>query len=389
MKEEELIKKLENIELPRIEVQSHQRRLRVALLQSQYFEEHPRGVAVLKSKMQGGIDTMKGLISWRPVWKPALVGALAIALIVSFALIIPPHLGQSPLGQSPEVLAAEIATNSPEVKAVLGEGEITIMGLRVTDGKGMVICGAKTSFPISAEVDLKAKKVTDIARLPIPELSKIEEEEAISIANAEPKVKELLDNGAIIGKVYPAILSGIITREDWEYKSEVVITKMACVAIELGDESWGILVDFNSRKVNRILKPSPMKKTKAEEPVPPMTPPPPVAQIEEVKNIAKADPRVQELLGQGATISAISPQTIGIVTISENNGNGCYRGASFPVASQDKFEVTIELEEEKHWAVLVNLAEKRVESITEGEWPQGIVYRTSVHRISSSEVPRK
>ena len=48
MKQEELIKKLENVDLPEIEVQSHRRRLRMALLQSQYFEEQPGKVIALK-----------------------------------------------------------------------------------------------------------------------------------------------------------------------------------------------------------------------------------------------------------------------------------------------------------------------------------------------------
>ena len=60
MKEEELIKKLENTKLPRIEVKSHQCRLRMALLQSQYFEEHPGGVVVLKSKGEWEIEYFEG-----------------------------------------------------------------------------------------------------------------------------------------------------------------------------------------------------------------------------------------------------------------------------------------------------------------------------------------
>jgi len=38
MKEEELIKRLENVELPEIELQSHRRRLRMALLDAGYLQ---------------------------------------------------------------------------------------------------------------------------------------------------------------------------------------------------------------------------------------------------------------------------------------------------------------------------------------------------------------
>jgi hypothetical protein len=196
MKEEELIKKLENTELPKIELQSHRRRLRMALLQSGYFQEQPKvGVfSQAKSRMKEGINIPRRLISWRPVWKPALVGALAIALIVSLALIVPPHGGQSP-----EVLAAEIVQNSPEVKAVFNEGEIRIMDLFVVgdNREAMVICGTATRPPVAAKVDLKAKKVTDVVGVSVPKLSKVEREEAINIAKADPKVKELLDKRRI------------------------------------------------------------------------------------------------------------------------------------------------------------------------------------------------
>ena len=387
MKEEELIKKLESTNLPKIELQSHRRRLRMALLQSGYFQEQPKvGVfSQAKSRMEGGINMLKRLISWRPVWKPALVGALVIALIAGLTLIIPPHAGQSP-----EVLAMEIAMNSPEVKAVFGEGEIRIMDLFVVgdNREAMVICGTATRPPVAAKVDLKAKKVTDVVGVSVPKLSEAERKEAINIAKADPKVKELLDKRATISEVYPATLSSITRLKFTSVSSSgtsegygLDATKMACVAIELGDESWGVLVNFDSKKVDRILKPSPMKKLGPGEPVHPKTSPPPMAQVEEVKNIAKADTGVQELLGRGATICAVGPHSTGVITISENDG---IRTASFPVASHDKFEVTIELGKEEHWAVLVNLAKKRVESITETEWPRGIVYS-----ISSVMVPQK
>jgi hypothetical protein len=91
MKEEELIKKLENTALPGIEVQSHRRRLRMALLDSEYFREQPKvGVfGQVSSTVKRGVDVLRGLISWRPVWKPALVSTLAIALIVGSALFVP------------------------------------------------------------------------------------------------------------------------------------------------------------------------------------------------------------------------------------------------------------------------------------------------------------
>ena len=66
MKKEELIRKLENVELPDIRLQSHQSRLRMALLDAGYSRRQ-RGFAILelaKSRMEGVKETMiKGLIS--------------------------------------------------------------------------------------------------------------------------------------------------------------------------------------------------------------------------------------------------------------------------------------------------------------------------------------
>jgi len=58
MKEEELIKKLENTVLPGIEVQSHRLRLRTALLNSEYFKEQAEGgvFSLAKSKIKGGVE---------------------------------------------------------------------------------------------------------------------------------------------------------------------------------------------------------------------------------------------------------------------------------------------------------------------------------------------
>ena len=98
MKEEELIKKLENTALPVIEVRSHRRRLRMALLNSEYFREQPEvGVfGQVSSTVKRGVDVLKGLISWRPVWKPALVSTLAIALIVGSTLFVSSLVSPSP-----------------------------------------------------------------------------------------------------------------------------------------------------------------------------------------------------------------------------------------------------------------------------------------------------
>jgi hypothetical protein len=85
MKEEELIKKLESADLPRIEVPSHRRRLRMALLQSRYFKGRSKEgiLSLVKSKMKRSIDALtRGLGSRQPLWKTATAGMLAMVMVV-------------------------------------------------------------------------------------------------------------------------------------------------------------------------------------------------------------------------------------------------------------------------------------------------------------------
>lgn len=367
MGEEELIKKLENVELPDIELQGHQRRLGMALLESRYFKEQPK-VAIFsqtKSKMKGGIDMLKGLISWRPVWKPALVSALAIALIVGSALFVP-----SLVGPSPEVLAAEIAQNSPEVQKLLGDDLIVIKKVQLVDGVGHVVCEASVGTFALVDVDLEKKEVVKVEKIKMPELTEEEKEKAIEIAKADPKVQELLDKGASIDKVFP--LFGIIalSEENGEMKVEAYVTM--AVALVLDDEKWIVHVNLDEGKVERILEPREAAGVAVFEggetgeiklirgsPIPSMT----EEERAEVIAIAKADPGVQKLLDKGAEIN-------------ENIMLWSYKGPitsededkiTLGETSKDKAELILELKENgevvKSWIVTVDPATKRVVNV--------------------------
>ncbi|MCD6233182.1 hypothetical protein J7J81_02265, partial [bacterium] len=69
MKKEDLIKKLENIKTPDIEIQSHKQRLKMALLSSGYFKKKP-------------------IMFWTKRLVPAGI-ALALILVVGFTVIQP------------------------------------------------------------------------------------------------------------------------------------------------------------------------------------------------------------------------------------------------------------------------------------------------------------
>ncbi len=257
MKEEELIKKLEKVELPEIELQSHQRRLRMALLNAGYLQRQRVGVTILalaKSEIKGGIDIiMKGLVSRQPVWKTALASVSAIALIIGLTIALP-----SLTGQSSEALAAEIAESSLEVKLALGDQEIEVVKvIKIVDDTGTVICEGTMGRLVTAEVDLESQEVTEvkvaIEIVDMPELSEADEQEAINIAKADPGVKELLDQGASIGMVFPMYSFGM--RADMETgETEEFSGMLVRVAIELGEKSWIAHVDLDEGKVVRLIE---------------------------------------------------------------------------------------------------------------------------------------
>ena len=379
MKEEELIKKLESIKLPQIEIQSHRRRLRMALLNSEYFKEQPKaGVfSQVSSTVKRGADVLKGLISWRPVWKPALVSALAIALIVSSALFVP-----SLVSPSAETLAADIAKNSPEVQKLLGDDWVTVRKVQLVDGVGHVVCEASIGTFALAHVDLEEKEVVRAEKIKMPELTEEEKERAVEIAKADPRVQELLDKGAKIDTVFPIFGVIALTEENGETKVETSVS--AAVAVTLDDEKWIVHVNLDEGKVERILEPGlssygvyemevegKVKEKEYEVSVVggwagtgPFGPPHVTEEErEEIMDIAKADSEVQELLAQGAEINenllffsykgSVASQGENKITLGE--------------MSKDKAELILELKENgevvKSWIVTVDPATEKVVGI--------------------------
>jgi len=256
MRKKELINKLESIRLPEIELQSHQRRLRMALLNAGYLQRQ-REVAILdlaKSKVKGGIDTMiRGLVSRQPVWKTAVVSMLALVLVGGLSLAIPSLSTKSAYAQ-----AADIAQNSPEVHAALGDEEVQVVKvIKLVDDKGTVICEGTMGRLVTAEVDLESKEVTNvkvaIEIVDMPELSEADEQEAINIAKADPRVKELLDQGASIGMVFPMYSFGMRTNIETG-ETEEFSGMLVRVAIELGEKRWLAHVDLVEGKVVRLIE---------------------------------------------------------------------------------------------------------------------------------------
>ena len=252
MKEEKLIKKLQNAKLPDIKLQSHQSRLKMALLDAGYPQKQ-RGVAfreLAKSKLKGVKDTMiRGLISRQPIWKTVTIGILA--LVLGLGLAIPAFTAESAYAQ-----AEEIAQNSPEVQAALGaDGEvqtINIVEIDLIDGTGIVIAQGKAAAIVSVTVDLEAKRVTEV--IPLVELTEAGKQEAIDIAKADPRVQELLDAGATIGEVFTMYISGVMGNVE---TGEIEEFSEALVTVEIkGENIYVAHVDLAAGQLVRLTETS-------------------------------------------------------------------------------------------------------------------------------------
>lgn len=273
MKEEELIKKLEKVELPRTQLESHRRWLRMAVLNAdRLLNEQSRvtTLALAKSRVSRGMDTIRrGLVSRQPVWKTALVCMSTVALITGLAIALPLLIGQSP-----EVLAASIVRNSPEVQAaVVGKPvkadpvtlgsvvvELVDMGLIQEDGDNVrvLVKGEWGRYAI-ADVDLGVKEVTRVYKF--PEFSDEEKARAIEIAWADPKVQELLDKEGKIDKVIPLATGdadGAMSFKLDDEEGEIAVEGgriLPAAVVVLDGQTWLVFVDLDEGEVIRILDP--------------------------------------------------------------------------------------------------------------------------------------
>ena len=202
---------------------------------------------------------IRGLVSRQPAWKTVIASVLAIALIAGLTIALP-----SFTGQSVEAKAADIARNSPEVQAALGDGEIKVVKvITIRDDSGTVICEGAAGRLVIAEVDLKAREVTGVRvgifetiMADMPEITEADKQKAIDIARADPRVQELLDNGASIGEVSGILVFGMA--KDLETgETEEFSETLARVEIEMGEKSWAAFINLTEGEMIQLLETTP------------------------------------------------------------------------------------------------------------------------------------
>lgn len=186
MKDAEVIKALESADLPQVELESHRSRLKMALLNRGYSRrkvEVTRMETVITQETQG-VSGGAGLLVLRPAWKLAATGALALVVFATAWLSIPQI---SPLYKS----------------GLFPEGTRTIGGTQLN----------------------------------------VDDQKASDILMADPRIKDLLAQGAVIDKILPIQVKAEVV-DPATGKSSFVEETWAQAWLVLGNRDWGVQIDL-------------------------------------------------------------------------------------------------------------------------------------------------
>ena len=183
----------------------------------------------------------------RPGWKTALLSVLGLTAIIGFSL--------STINiQSPEAMAASIAHSSPEVQSALNGEEMEEIEVvtKIVDGEGnvLLVLVQTETRAVTAMVDIKTKRMTEIIRVHVPEFTSQDEQRARDIATANPGIQELLAQGGIISRVSPSY--------DLSYFREGEVKMGATISVELGGKRWSAIVDLEKGIVYGPWMPPPL-----------------------------------------------------------------------------------------------------------------------------------
>jgi len=256
MKEEELIKRLESVKPPAIELEGHRRRLKMALLATGYPQKQRRFGGLMKG---AGETMLKGLKSPQPLWKPLVFGALALALVIGLTWAT-----LSSDGHPQVVTASDTITINSEISTMAygaydgleDYGKIELM----FDGEAGVIIYHYNAGSRTLTVNMEARELTlaEINQLGRgAELSESDEQKAIDTARADIEVDELLAQGASISKVIEEYIPyfGMI---DSEIIMDGAVGKIpkngAIVLLEQGDKHWIAHIDLAEGTVKSLKK---------------------------------------------------------------------------------------------------------------------------------------
>ncbi|MBI2855099.1 MAG: zf-HC2 domain-containing protein [Chloroflexi bacterium] len=255
-----------------------------------------------------------------------LGGALAAALIIGALLSI-----RELLGPSPEALAARIAADAPEVKALL-QGEPSTNDTEVVNSTGYVLSKGPTSEYTLTYVDLVKETTTKQFRLINPTLKGEDKAKATSILESDLLAQRLLRTGWVMRSAHlmPSKLELDVSDNQprvWSNGSE------AGVLLVADEQQWLARIDLlggDVLDISRVLAP---KRSWVSVDA--------GQSSDEIIRIARSDARVAELIDRGARVTSVS------------TGRGRMEG---------KASVLLSLGEER-WIVKIDMSDRTVTSI--------------------------
>jgi hypothetical protein len=254
MKNEDLIKKLENVRLPEISSESHKAKLRLALLDSGCFKQPD---------------------FWGTFRRYAVFAApaLAVFIILGITVAVRPKLAEA------QVLG--IIKNNPEVQKIISEQELTLDEIKIKDGKAYVLLSHSedsgepvgtstikitktqesdfaTTGAAVVEINLKKKEVLrikSIGRQDINPLGDEEKDSAKEIINDEDVVSDIIPESAEVEEIQSAVPKEIhLEEQDGEIKavSGNKSDRRAEVQYKLNGEKWVVKVNLDEKRVEEI-----------------------------------------------------------------------------------------------------------------------------------------
>ena len=181
-------------------------------------------------------------------WKTGLASVLVVCIAIVLAVIIPIITGQSP-----EVLAANIALNSPQFQSILLEKGIDYREAAYTniifyENQANVIFEFGPDLLAIADVDLETKEMVQLYTLDLTDERK---QEIVDIARTNPEVQDLLEQGAYIDGFYPTydISHERIVGQDGKIQDISYIDFTVNIGIQLGGAEYVAIIDLNNNQV--------------------------------------------------------------------------------------------------------------------------------------------
>jgi hypothetical protein len=232
MKEEELIKKLEKIKIPEIELPSHREGLKAALIEWKYFRK--KGWEIF------------------PFFKRIGTLAGSLALILLIFLIAKNFL----FPKNNLIVAQKIALKNPEIENLIKEGG-EIKDAEVLNSKAYFLIGKKEAekLPLKAEgkkeemnlaeINLKEKKVSKIEKVSPQIFPLSEEEKKLAQEIGRVEKEKILKIESL------PTLEIELEKENKELKLKPK-EKRALIIYKEGNEKWAKRVNLTKGEIEEI-----------------------------------------------------------------------------------------------------------------------------------------